>query len=339
MRRVRRAASAVVALALAAYAPAARAAEAGSPLRVLLSERVPAACGRSKPLSERVAARTDRLRIVTDEPAEVRVRSEVTPEAGRFRGRLAVEEHGEFVERSVAGASCDEVLAAFAVMVVVALDAERDASSAAPSAGEAASTPPPLASVVALGPATATVSGPPRARHRSPFALGLGVGFGLPFYDGILFEPSMNVELRWRAPLAPRLRATLARTAHDSVETRTDRVDLVWTTGRASICGAPAVTFRRGLSFCAWAKAGELRATVVRPGGTSRGLVWASAGPSALLDIELGHRLALQLEGGVGFPILSDRFYFEPATLAYQAPTAYPFVAVNLLSHVLPLLR
>ena len=72
---------------------------------------------------------------------------------------------------------------------------------------------------------------------------------------------------------------------------------------------------------------------MVRPRGASRGLLWLTAGPSAVLDIELGWKVGVQLEAGFSFSLLRDRFFFEPGTLAYEAPRVFPFLGATFVSH------
>lgn len=141
------------------------------------------------------------------------------------------------------------------------------------------------------------------------------------------------LELSIGSPLYPRVRAAIARSAHVEVTTPSDRSDLVWTTGRASLCAGPGWLHHHHVSLCATASVGALDATVARPGGPSRTLLWVTAGPSAVLDLDLGWTLGLEIEAGLSIPALRDRFFFEPSTLAYSAPVVSPFVGITLVSH------
>jgi hypothetical protein len=125
----------------------------------------------------------------------------------------------------------------------------------------------------------------------------------------------------------------MARSAHVQVATPSERVDLVWTTGRLSLCAGPGWLHRHHISLCASTSIGVVDATVARPEGPSRSLLWITAGPTAVLDIDLGWRLGLQIEAGLSIPALRDRFFFEPATHLYSAPLASPFIGITLVSH------
>lgn len=298
------------------------------PIRVTLSESLPEECAASTPLFERVVARTDRIRRVTTE-ADAFVRVVVRREGDWLLGELTVEEGAGRTERSVSASTCEAVITAFAVMLVVALDphAERrpprlPAAPQAPPAVQAPrpTTPPPT-------------TAPPRTGVEPAIGLRGGVGLSLQGYEGVVLERSAMLELRIGTVLSPRVRAAIARSAHVGVPTPSDRVDLVWTTGRASLCGAPGWLHRHHISLCASTSVGALDATVARPGGPERSLLWVTAGPMAVLDIELGWRLGLQIEAGLSIPALRDRFFFEPGRPLYEAPLASPFIGMTLVSH------
>ncbi|MCW5837376.1 MAG: hypothetical protein KIS78_33585 [Labilithrix sp.] len=308
-----------------------------APVRVVASESLPEECAGATALFERVRARTHRIQEVTGDDADARVHVRVQRDGERMVGELTIEDGAGRTDRVVSGPTCDDVVAAFAVMLVVALDPE-----AQPPPPSAEGPPEPGLAVEAEPEARRPAVGPrrrgaPRKLSKEPSVqLRGGVGVALPAYDGLVFEQHALLELRVEASLHPRARAAFARSAHHSVETASDRVDLVWTTGRGSFCGAPAWLHRHHLALCVGSAVGEVGASVVRPGGASRGLLWVTAGPSAVLDIELGWRLGVQLEAGVSFSLLRDRFYFEPRTLAYEAPRALPFLGATFVSHFFP---
>ncbi|AKU95309.1 hypothetical protein AKJ09_01973 [Labilithrix luteola] len=310
--------------------PAAQPAQPIRPIRVALSESLAEECSSTTALFEHIAARTDRIqRASTD--AEAFVRLVVKREGDRLVGELTVEERAGRTERSVSASTCEAVVAAFAVMVVVALDPDAESRRPSPSASPQEHTVPVAVVVTKARPAPST---PPLESDVGP-AIGLsgGVGLALQSYEGAVLERSAMLELSIGTPLYPRVRAALARSAHVAVTTTSDRSDLVWTTGRASLCGGPGWLHRHHISLCATTSIGTLDATVARPGGPERSLLWVTAGPSAVLDVDFGSRLGLEIEAGMSIPALRDRFFFEPATLAYSAPLVSPFIGVTLVSH------
>jgi len=323
-----------------AWAPTSRAApetdEHASirPIRVTLSESLPEECAATAPLFERVVARTDRImRVTTD--ADAFVRLVVRREGDELLGELTVDEGAGRTERSVSASTCEAVITAFAVMLVVALDphAERRPPRlpAPPEEHSAAPAPRPTTPAPTTPPPTPA---PPRNDVEPAIGLRGGVGLTLQGYEGVVLERSAMLELSIGTVLYPRVRAAIARSAHVTVPTPSDRVDLVWTTGRASLCGAPEWLQRQHISLCASTSVGALDATVARPGGPERRLLWIAAGPTAVLGIDLGWRLGLELEAGLSIPVLRDRFFFEPARLHYEAPLAYPFIGMTLVSHL-----
>jgi hypothetical protein len=296
------------------------------PIRVALSESLPQECAGTTPLFERVVARTDRIRRVmtdADADADAFVRVVVRREGDRLLGELTVEEGAGRTARSVSASTCEAVITAFAVMVVVALDPHAELAPprlpappeerAVAPAGPRTTTLPPENDV---GPAIGRSAGPstpPPTNDVGP-AIGLsgGVGLSLQGYEGGVFERAAMLELSIGTAFYPRVRAAVARSEHVAVATPSDRVDLVWTTGRASLCGGPGWLHRHHISLCASTAIGALDAAVARPGGPARSLLWITAGPTAVLDIELGWRLGLEIEAGVSIPALRDRFFFEP---------------------------
>ena len=209
-----------------------------TPIRVTLSETLPEECAAAAPIIERVRARTDRIVQVTGDDADAHVRLRVHREGERLMGELTIEEGAGRTQRAVSAPTCDDVVAAFAVMLVVALDPDAQAllpSAEAPLEGEPEPSrkpepePEPEPRSLARSPRPRPVSVPPKLRKDPPFQLSGGVGFALPAYEGVVFEHHMLLELRLDASLHPRVRAAFARTAHDSIETPSDRVDLVWT--------------------------------------------------------------------------------------------------------------
>ncbi len=325
-RRFGRALVASLAWALTSHAsPASDAGAPIHPIRVALSESVPEECAATAPLFERVVARTDRIRRVTTD-ADAFVRLDVRREGDRLVGELTVEEGAGRTERSVSASSCDHVLAAFAVMLVVALDHDAESGPATPAA--------PPAQERAVAPARPRPAAPPPKNYVPPeIGLNGGVGLALQGYGGAVVEPSAMLELTVGTALRPRVRAAVARTAHVTLATRSDLVDLVWTTGRASLCAGPGWLHAHHLSLCASTSIGTLDATVARPQGPARNLLWIAAGPTAVLAVDLGWHLGLEIETGVSIPALRDRFFFEPATHVYSAPLVSPFIGVTVVSH------
>jgi hypothetical protein len=293
---------------------------------VALSESLPEECATTTPLFERVVARTNRIQRVTTD-ADAIVRLVVRREGDRLLGELTVEEGGSRTERSVSASTCDAVVAAFAVMVVMVLDLDGER--------QPPSQPPLPPREQAETPARPRPTPPPPKSEVRPAAIGLsgGVGLALQGYEGAVVERSAVLQLTVDTALHPRVRAAMARTAHVGMSTRSDRADLVWTTGRASLCGSPGWLHRHHISLCASTSIGMFDATVARPGGPTRSLLWITAGPAAVLDIDLGWRLGLELEAGLSIPALRDRFFFEPGTELYSAPLVSPFIGITFVSH------
>lgn len=318
------------------------AAHTRTPVRVVSSENLPEECAGVTSLFERVRARTHRIQRVVEGDADAHVHLRLHREGERLMGELTIEEGAGRTERAVSAPTCDDVIAAFAVMLVVALDPEAETpppSAVAPTEPELVAEVEPGPRSSAVRPLSRAVRTAPKLRSQPAFQLSGGVGVAIPGYDGPVFEHHMLLELHLGTSLHPRVRAAFARSARHSVETTSDRVDLVWTTGRISSCAASEWLHRHHLALCAGSAMGELNATVVRPGGASRGLLWMTVGPSAVLDIELGWKVGVQVEAGVSFSLLRDRFYFEPGALAYEAPRVFPFLGATFVSHFFPLAK
>ena len=142
---------------------------AASDLEPLTVEVIaPSSCPVTPRVFERVRMHTSRVREARAGETARLLRVSVTSHAGGFVADLELREQSDELRRRVPGKTCDEVLAAVALIVALAIDTNREDAGASPPDGDA-----PEASDV---PETATVKRQPsRAPPGNP-AVDAGAG-------------------------------------------------------------------------------------------------------------------------------------------------------------------
>ncbi|MGZ3418236.1 MAG: hypothetical protein ACXVEF_19435 [Polyangiales bacterium] len=216
----------------------------------------------------------------------------ITRAAGQFVGRAS-----GAVEKEVRATTCDEVVAALAIVTSLAFEPASTSTSTSTSPSPSPSPSPSTS--------TSTSPGTPPPVVALGATIGVVRDFGLD-YGGFIEGRSGEAAFRLGVVRATRsIDAPLGGT-----------LDLGLTTGRASICPI-AIAF---LSPCL---AGEVGALVGKPqgipGGATARRTWAA------LDLALRAAWSpfapvfLELEGFVGTPLTRDRFVIEPAEEVFRA--------------------
>lgn len=239
---------------------------------------------------------------------------EVTQLEAGYRGRLVlVEIDGGRTERTVDLASnCAEVLSALSLMGAVLVDPTADIAPVAPppdlNQDEPSAPPPPP-------------SAPPRRVPRRP-----GLGFGPTLQTGFAPVAALGVSAYVEGPVSLRedwdsswrIEAHWARTAAlqpdgRSVPLERAEAQFSWLSARLRGCpwqlelGRPELTFRP----CAFADLGLVIGTgyQVRAARTAIG-AWSALGVSGSVDWVWADVLTVGAQGGVGVPLIRDRFRF-----------------------------
>lgn len=322
-------------------APAAPAASAElEPLRVELN--APAACPATPSLLGRVRTHSARVREARPgEPARV-LRVAVSPHEGGFVAdlRLADEsdEADEPLERRVPGKTCNEVLAAVALIAALAIDARpaearasagsadaSDASLEAAPDGARRRRPPSEAGSFTTVTDTSDVHDANEAGGRSAHvAVAFGTSLEAHGLGEMVLGSALWIEGILPARLSPSLRLRFARgrsfTPGDDPRPAVFRL----TTASLEPCFVAVEGHRLELRPCAQLTGGVLEgASAAFVPSTNEVRPWASLGALVQGRWHFLGPLALEVSFGFTVPLVRDDFYFRPKTAVYQAP---PFV-------------
>lgn len=213
--------------------------------------------------------------------------------------------------REVHGATCEEVFAAAALIVALALQEETTPRSDASS-----EVPPAPTSVLPAPAAMARPPTPPRPPPERAPASSLGASVALV----LGLAPSLSAGTRLHGareigsllglPLALRPTFLLATNPNSGVEGGAARFRLV--AGGVDLCRGPDSAHGGLLFFCVGFESGSLRATgvdVEPPRSEAR--FWLAARAAVGARVALSGPLALAFEGAAVFPVTRDTFFFE----------------------------
>lgn len=290
---------------------------------VRLDYQVDPSCAAQDAFVAEVHARSPRIRFAPDAPRTLVVR--VEPKGGKLAGRIEL----GGTQRTVAGATCEEVISALGLVTALALD---PLASTAPNPSSTASAAP-SASTTATASASASTmdSGAdatsederelPVEKRKWSFAAGadgevvLGAGPDPMFAVPVFFEVARALGEHFA--LGGALRFVHA---DDTALTGGIGGDFDWTVG--------------ALDLCAIVRAGRFRAdacernTIGILEGHGLGVVpansvtrpWVDLGLALALRVRIIGPFFLEATGHVGAVLIRDRFFLEPNQTVFQAP-------------------
>jgi hypothetical protein len=229
-------------------------------------------------------------------------------------------------QRSVTGATCDEVVASLALILALSID-DRVALTTESSLAPAVVATPPVPPRTGASPTVAASRTEPAPHRTAPLALGWQLGA----HAGALtwVAPKVAMALGAFVELGSRPRAWSARlSAFDARQTEGNdlgQAKFVTDWLRAEFC---PISFWAGahvsLSPCVAADAGVLRASGSGGGlkdSFSKPLFWASGDLLVRFGWEFAERLALSVDGELGAPLIRHVFVFEnPSTRLFLVP-------------------
>ncbi|WP_437575127.1 hypothetical protein [Sorangium sp. So ce887] len=315
----------------------ARAQPTAAPLRI--EYRAEAGCPTEADFRARVSARLRRALEEADAASAYVVSIEKLD--GRFTGRLGVRgADGTASDRDVAGDTCDDVVAALAVVTALAIDAQTadaPAAVAAPVAAASASTasapPRPAGSGPARPPAPPPPAGSARTRPPAPapapasdaathLTLGaqflLGERIGTPSFGARIFaEPPVGAMDRGVGPL--RFGAGL-ETASD-IPAAGGSASFLLVALAADACPLGATVGALHLAPCASVEGGLLAASrrgVAPVRSVTRG--WLAIALPVRARLPLWGPFVLDVEAGVRMPLLRDGILVQGADVVARPP-------------------
>lgn len=300
---------------------------------------------RARSLRIRVASRDERARVLV---------IRLTMRGPRAEGRLILRaEDGSVTERLVAGDTCGEVATAVALVAAVIVDPLATTSPAptASMAPPASTTAPPASTTVPPASTTApslAVPPPPtapaspalapaplRPLESSPtafapilerpgwhFTIGAGAAIIGGVSPGAVLGPSVFVETsRGSASLvAPEFRLRLDRASAGS-EAPPGSAEFTWTAASIDVCPIAYPRTHLRVSACARVEGGVLASRGINVQPTRSDVAgWFAMGAVLRARWVIVAPLALELEGALRFPLLRDRFYFEPSRTIFEVP-------------------
>ncbi len=303
------------------------AAPAGAePLRIELT--APPSCPTRPTLAERIRSHTPRVREASAAESSRALRVVVTSEGDRFVGELRLVEEGEALERRVPGRTCEEVLAAVALITALAIDPLASAvpSEAGMSIEEDAGHVPDSAPFRPTAPELDAGRPLPEPGRRHVHAR-VGVSLDAQGMGELVLGRSVWLEGALATRLSPALRVRLSRTQSFTEEHSGRPAHFHLTTAALDACFTAARS-RGGLEHVGTL---ELRPCVMIAGGVLEGASaafgvqrmprpWASLG--AMLQGRWAFYGPLELEAalGLGLPLVRDNFFFLPRDDVYRAP-------------------
>jgi hypothetical protein len=299
--------------------------------RAALHYRAPSGCPSAADFTADVARRTPRARFATaGEPARTTFVVEVIRVGKTYRGRMLRMGRGPAAARSIADASCAELVSALALMMALAIDPLADTSpSPAPPptpASRETAAPPPAAPPPAAPIPPVALPPPPPAPTAARWRLGTSAQLGARGVAPVAhLGAALDIELArdgGAALIGPALRAGAQRWARASVSGDAASASFSWTTGRLSGCpvGWRALAWL-ALHPCIGIEVGALHAadaSGLEPEEATRlWLAWSLTGRVQLLAHEL---LWVETEAGVVQPLTRDRFVVAPDAEIYEPP-------------------
>jgi hypothetical protein len=294
-----------------------RAAEPHAPLE---SYRVPPGCAPAAVFSARVAARTPLF-----ERGGFSVSVEVGTEADGVHGHVSLARGARTTERAIAGASCDEVVDALALIVAISLDPNANTGplpSPSPAARAPLRPPPPARE-------------PVRARSR-PWRWEAGFGFDAEGALAPRLAVGPRVGLRLSRPEPSALVSSLAATAArvDSGAVHPGPGELATFTLvslRLEACSFGLASGALRLEPCLAAEAGSLSAAGTHPRGSRTAAVgWAAGAALGRAKLAVLDALSLQAAAGAVFPLSRYRFGFVGEPAVYETARAGLLLGIGL---------
>jgi hypothetical protein len=282
----------------------------------------------------RLRARTTRFReAVEDEAARV-FTVELLAGADTSRGKLTVRARdGSSATRELKASSCEQVGAALALVVAIAIDpqalVEAEQPRSEPEAPPVPSPPPP----------PPDARRPPEIRRSEPTVRTVRGALGLRWDEVSGVTPIMRPVLRpffeimgdRQGPLVPALRVSFAWTREARVGTDYGEADFSWYVGRVEGCPLRLGSVALSLSSCVTFDAGALRVVGRNaPSSTARTRPWLSTGLNARGSALLWRWVFVEIEVGAAAPWIKDRWVFADGSAIQSAPPISAWMGAGL---------
>jgi hypothetical protein len=282
----------------------------------------------------RLRARTTRFReAIEGEPARD-FTIELAFGADASRGKLTVRARdGSSATRVLKAPSCEQVGAAVALVIAIAIDPQALVEVAPPkSEPEPPPVPPPVPSPP---PDTAR---PPDVRSAEPMvrtrvALGLRwdeVSGVTPILRPVL-RPFFEIIGDRQGVFVPGLRVSFAWTHNARVGTAYGEAEFSWYVGRVEACPFRLGSVAASVSSCVTFDAGAQRVVGQNaPADTAQTRPWVSTGLNARGSARLWRSLFVEVEVGAAAPWIKDRWLFADGSEIHATPPISAWLGAGL---------
>jgi hypothetical protein len=333
----------------------AEAQEAAGAVPVRVRYTVVAGCPGEEAFFDQLRARAPRVRRAAPHEEAATFDVAVAPERGRLAGRIFVEDAMRASRPSqVAARSCDDVVAALALIAALSIDPRSGSAAPAmvPAAAQGATTSPPrdlppIATPAAAAPEPAALAVPVPAapseptgaaqpaeppRDRLPLSISPPKAkTALAHVSAVVGLDSVYAGIPVFARLGAQMRADWSRgfalglgvAASEATLDRTNGgARLQWMTANVEACA-----FRLPLSAavsvvpCIPLEGGLLSVTGTgAPNTVTQQRPWFTVGGLARLELALSARFLVEARVGLAAPLVRDTFYFLPNTDVFRPP-------------------
>jgi hypothetical protein len=287
---------------------------------VRLRYKASSECADEHGFFQQVAARTQRVRLADSSEHAIVLIVSVRDVRGGLAGRLVLRgDEGVTSAREVKAASCDQVVAALAIMAALAIDP--DASTAPlPKPPVVTPRPPPPKPVVRV-PARTTLRPAASLRSRWKGGVSLAVLGGVFDEPVASVRPFVELAREGHSAFGYALRLSAAR-FRSSTSRAEGTGEFALSSGRLEACPGHVRAFSPlWISTCLALDAGWLAARgadVTPRQSVSRG--WAAGGEITRIELRLFDALALEASGEVFFPFVRDRFFVGSDATVLRTP-------------------
>jgi len=306
---------------LAAVCGASSAAGGTEPEPIRVEYTAPEACPSREAFVDRLRAHTTLFREAGERDAPRVFTVEIDTQGDAARGRLTVRSlDGSTATRDVRASTCEQVGAALALIVAIAIDPLAVVGTA-PETREP--EPPPVTPVSRDVPRSSQAPPSPERGPHLRAAIGLRwdeVSGVTPMLRPVL-RPWIEVVSERQGTWVPVLRLSLAWTRNAHVAAGAGGAEFSWYAGRAEACPLRIGSERTSLTPCVAFDAGVLRVIGQNaPTSTPRTRPWASTGVSARGATRLLGWAFAEVEVGMAAPWIRDRWLLADGSELHAAP-------------------
>jgi hypothetical protein len=312
----------------------ARADDATTPIRVRVD--APRSCATDDGFWRELSARTSRLERANESPSSLVVSVTEQPDGGA-RGVLRVERSGATSERTLTGATCQEVVRGLSLVAALAFDANAGSNAPEPANANANANADAAANAPATAPANPRAPSP-AAEARRPIPVGawrVGLGGGaaviaLGAPSSVAGYGGFAEIARDRRGLSPAVRVGLMHAEGGSPDGPA-RADLSWWLARAELCPVRLDLLRTVHARpCAGLETGALTGT---PVGAARAQTktrpWLAPSLSGRIEWEIYRVSFIEAEAGLTAPLIRDELVVDPTVSLYRAPALVPSARIS----------